>query len=142
MEAKRLYRSEDNRVLAGVCAGLADYFQVDPVLVRLIFVALGFINGLGLLIYFIMWLVVPDQAHHDLDGEEMVRANASEIGARLREVGGQMRGAPQGKLLGGVILIVLGVIFMLRNIFPHIGGEIVWPLVLIIVGGFLLFRRL
>lgn len=142
MEAKRLYRSEDNRVLAGVCAGLADYFQVDPVLVRLIFVALGFINGLGLLIYFIMWLVVPDEAHHHLAGEEMVRANVGEIGARLREVGGQMRGAPQGKLLGGVILIALGVIFMLRNIFPHIGGEIVWPLVLIIVGGFLLFRRL
>ena len=142
MEAKRLHRSDDNRVVAGVCAGLADYFQVDPVLVRLIFVALGFINGLGIVIYLIMWLVVPDEGHSHMAGEDLVRANVDEIGGRLRELGGQMRGAPQGKLIGGVVLVVLGVLFLLQNIFPHIGGELLWPLALIVIGAFLLFRRL
>ena len=59
-EGKILYRSHTERVIGGVCGGLARYFSIDPVLVRLGFVALGLINGLGVLIYLVMWLVVPD----------------------------------------------------------------------------------
>lgn len=59
---KRLYRSTTNRMIFGVCAGLADYFNLDPTLVRLGFVA-GVIFGFGsfLLIYLIMFLVVPQE---------------------------------------------------------------------------------
>lgn len=56
---KRLYRDKDNAVLAGVASGLANYFGLDPVIVRLIFIIAVFFNGLGLLVYIILWLVVP-----------------------------------------------------------------------------------
>jgi phage shock protein PspC (stress-responsive transcriptional regulator) len=56
---KRLYRDPDNAVVAGIASGLANYFGVDPVIVRLIFVISVFFNGLGLLAYIILWLVVP-----------------------------------------------------------------------------------
>ncbi len=56
---KRLYRDKDNAVIAGVSSGLANYFGIDPVVVRLIFVISIFFNGLGLLVYIILWLVVP-----------------------------------------------------------------------------------
>ena len=56
---KRLYRDTDNAIIAGVASGLARYFDIDPVIVRLIFVVSIFFNGLGILAYIILWLVVP-----------------------------------------------------------------------------------
>src|SRR3972149_59381 len=56
---KKLYRDPDGAVLGGVCSGLAAYFDMDKVWMRLIFIILFLINGLGLLIYLIMWVVVP-----------------------------------------------------------------------------------
>lgn len=56
---KKLYRSRTNRMIAGVCGGLAEHFNIDPTWVRLIFVLLFFLGGSALLIYLIMWLIVP-----------------------------------------------------------------------------------
>jgi phage shock protein C len=57
---KRLYRSQDNKMIAGVCGGIAEYFNIDPVIIRLIAVILLFPGGLpGLLPYIILWIVVP-----------------------------------------------------------------------------------
>lgn len=61
MEPKRLYRSRSERMLAGVCGGLAEYFQVDPTLVRLVFVFFALFGGPGFLAYLIMWVVVPEE---------------------------------------------------------------------------------
>ncbi len=61
METKRLYRSRTNVMIGGVCAGLADYFNMDPTIMRLIFVLLALLAGHGILLYLIMWLVVPPQ---------------------------------------------------------------------------------
>ncbi len=56
---KRLYRDLDDAVIAGVASGLARYFDIDPVIVRLIFVVAALFNGLGILVYIVLWLVVP-----------------------------------------------------------------------------------
>ena len=57
---KKLYRSTDNRMIAGVCGGLAEYFGIDPVIVRIIAVALLLPGGLpGFLPYVILWIIVP-----------------------------------------------------------------------------------
>lgn len=61
METKRLYRSRTNTMIGGVCAGLADYFNLDPTIMRLIFVLLALLGGHGVLVYLILWLVVPLQ---------------------------------------------------------------------------------
>jgi phage shock protein C len=59
---KRLYRSTQERMFAGVCGGIAGYLDVDPTLVRLFFVALTLLSGgQGLLIYIVLMLVVPEQ---------------------------------------------------------------------------------
>lgn len=59
--AKRLYRSKKERMIAGVCGGLADYFNIDPVVARIVFVILGLGWGGGLLLYLIMWIIVPEE---------------------------------------------------------------------------------
>ena len=59
-EYKRLYRSTKERMIAGVCGGLAEYFNIDPTLVRLLFVFAALAGGPGLLAYLIMMIVVPE----------------------------------------------------------------------------------
>lgn len=60
IKTKRLYRSRDNKMIAGVCGGLADYFSVDPVIIRILFFILLLPGGLpGVIPYAILWIVVP-----------------------------------------------------------------------------------
>lgn len=60
-EPKKLYRSTDERWLAGVCGGLADYFNVDPTLVRVIFVVLALIGLGGVILYLLLWVLIPPE---------------------------------------------------------------------------------
>jgi len=58
---KRLYRSRNEEMIAGVCGGLADYLNVDPTVIRLVFLLLFFAGGGGLFIYLILWVIMPLQ---------------------------------------------------------------------------------
>lgn len=60
MEPKRLYRSRE-RMLGGVCGGVADYFGIDKTIARLIFAALVLAYGTGILLYLLMWIIVPEE---------------------------------------------------------------------------------
>lgn len=57
--AKRIYRSRDKKI-GGVCSGVAEYFNIDPTIVRLIWAILTFVYGTGLLAYLICWVVIPE----------------------------------------------------------------------------------
>ncbi|MBU4246218.1 MAG: PspC domain-containing protein [Nanoarchaeota archaeon] len=61
---KRLYRSGNDRIIGGVCGGLAEYLGVDPVPIRLIWVILTFAGGSGVLLYLIAWLIIPRNPNH------------------------------------------------------------------------------
>ena len=58
---KKLYRSRSNRVIAGVCGGLAQYLGIDPTVVRLIMALVTFVGGMSLLVYLIAWLIIPEE---------------------------------------------------------------------------------
>jgi len=58
---KRLYRSRTEKMVAGVCGGLAQYFNVDPTIIRLLWVFITLIGGAGVLAYIILWIVVPQE---------------------------------------------------------------------------------
>jgi len=61
MESKKLYRSRKEQMIAGVCGGVAEYFAIDPTIVRLVFVLLALLGGPGLIIYIVLWIVVPEE---------------------------------------------------------------------------------
>lgn len=61
---KRLYRSK-NRMIGGVCSGIAEYFNIDPVIVRAIFLGMLFLGGGGLILYLILLIIVPEKPHYD-----------------------------------------------------------------------------
>mgnify|MGYP001819505562 CR=1 FL=1 len=58
---KKLYRSTKNRMLAGVCGGLAEYFELDPTIIRVLFVLVSVFAGGGILVYIILWLLIPQE---------------------------------------------------------------------------------
>lgn len=77
MSEKRLLRPRDNKMLFGVCAGVADYLNIDPVIVRLVVVLLTLWHGVGLLLYLALALIMPQEAEiapkaNAFDDEEIV----------------------------------------------------------------------
>jgi len=93
---KRLYRSRTDRMIGGVCGGLGNYFSVDSSLIRLAFVLLFVFGGSGLLLYFILWIVLPEEGRTYATPEETARANAQEIAHRAKQMGEEMRTAFTG----------------------------------------------
>lgn len=61
---KRLYRSGKDRILGGVCGGIAEYLDVDPVIIRLLWLASILVFGTGLLLYLIAWIIIPRNPEH------------------------------------------------------------------------------
>jgi len=61
MEPKRLFRSRRDRILGGVCGGLGNYLNVDPVLVRVVWAILFFAAGVGFLAYILAWIIIPEE---------------------------------------------------------------------------------
>ncbi len=60
--ARKLYRSEKEKMIGGVCGGLAEYLDVDPTVMRVIFVLLGMLGGHGILLYIILWFIMPPES--------------------------------------------------------------------------------
>ncbi len=63
-EPKRLYRSRDDRWLAGICGGIGAYFGLDPTLIRVLFVLFGLAVGGGFLLYILLWIIIPLEAEN------------------------------------------------------------------------------
>ncbi len=139
-EQRKLYRSESEKLIAGVCGGLAEYFGVDPLLVRFIFVVLA-LNGLGVVLYLVMWVVIPTRSMPEMVSEEIMRHNVNEMRERVRQITRSFRESSQGSMIIGLALVALGVLFIARELLPAIPSGIVWPVVLILIGAFMLLRR-
>ncbi len=79
METTRIRRSRNERMIAGVAGGLATYFNIAPLLVRLGFALLAFFNGFGLLLYVILWLLLPNEDSVAGDSRGQVRESVDEM---------------------------------------------------------------
>ena len=128
---KKLYRSMTDSMIAGVCGGLAEYFNVDTVLVRIAAVVLALTaHGAGLLAYIIFWIIVPQKPLEEVVAEtgetETVAVDAKEEKTERKN----------GILFVGAGLIVLGALFLLDNFVPVIFFSIgkLWPVVLVVIG--------
>ncbi len=61
VDTKKLYKSQDDRMISGICAGIAEYFEVDPTLVRVIWMVFSFAGGAGVLAYIVAHFIVPER---------------------------------------------------------------------------------
>jgi len=83
--SKRLFRSKDDRVIAGVCGGIAQYLGIDPTIIRIIFVLIFLTEGFGLMLYLILWVVVPEEDSVAKDSGEVMKENAQDIKENVRK---------------------------------------------------------
>lgn len=135
----------------GVCGGLAQYFNMDPTIVRVIAVLLIFANGLGILAYIIMAIVVPLEGSKATTAEKTVRENVEEIKQTAGKVGREIRSTlaeekeeaeevakthHYRRNILGIILIVVGILFLLGsfNLFWWFHWGNLWPLILVAIG--------
>ncbi len=146
---KRLYRSRSNRLIWGVCGGLANYFDLDPVIVRIIFVLLIFASGLGILAYIIMAIVVPLEDSKASQPGEAVRENIEEMREAATGLRRELRstfgsGSEHSEEVTthqrrrntlGIIVIVIGVLALLGSLnLLWWGWSKFWPLIIIAIG--------
>lgn len=83
-ERRRLTRDRDERMLAGVCSGIAKHFDLDPTLVRIVFVILAFVSGVGIIAYVVLWLLLPGPERSDAGPRQLMRDNVEEMAERAR----------------------------------------------------------
>ncbi|HPT08627.1 MAG TPA: PspC domain-containing protein [bacterium] len=130
---KKLYRSKTDRIIFGVCGGLGKYFNIDPLIIRLIFVALLF-SGAGFFIYFIFVILVPSE-----DSKSNINLETGEI-MKTTNIN-------DWRFIFGIILVIIGISILISNCFPdrilwfRSIWRNFWPIVLILLGGVILFKR-
>jgi phage shock protein PspC (stress-responsive transcriptional regulator) len=139
-------------MIAGVCGGLADYFDLDPSLVRLVFILTVFLGGAGLLLYIVAWLIVPENPEQTASPtyeknqklkEEVIqelRRLGSGLAEKLEDSIDELEGHPERRSMVflGLTLIVVGAAFLLRRFVPWLELGELWPFLLIVIGVLLL----
>ena len=111
---RRLRRSQSDRMIAGVAGGIGEYFSIDPVLVRIGFVALALLGGAGLIVYPVAWVLVPDPDGHARGLRELLRIGAIVVGALAVTLGLFLAAATAagfgGETAVAVAVLVAGVV--------------------------------
>jgi phage shock protein C len=124
---RRLHRSRRDRVFGGVCGGLAEYFGVDPVLLRIVAVALALSGGAGFLLYLIAWIAIPEET----PGE--ARASTAPVYGPEAEAN-RARSRATAITIGGAALVVAGALMLLNRVLPWVDAALVWPLIVVAAG--------
>jgi len=146
----KLFRSRTDRMIGGVCGGLAQYLQIDSTLVRLFFVLFTLGAGFGVMIYFALWIIVPAEGKESLPLNEQMRAGADEIAERARSLGGDIQSGAatpnrRASIFIGVALVVVGAIYLIQNLhipwLRWLDFDILWPILLILGGAALVWRQ-
>ena len=144
-------------MIGGVCGGLGEYFEIDPVIFRIIFLVLIFLAGGGFLLYVILWIIVPldtitynkgystpppkanftkesDDIHYEEMDEKSFNSNVDKSkNAKKKNKQGY---------IGAIIIIIIGVILLFNNLFGCYNLRKWWPLLIIIIGVLLLIPNI
>ncbi len=141
--SKILYRSETNKVLGGICGGLGEVFNIDPTIIRVLFVLTMIFGGSSLFFYVVLWAVIPTRSKIANTSNENIRENIDEMKDRVHTFTKDFRYNKGQRPNAGLILLVIGVIFLLGNFgYIHIYNlSRLWPLFLIAFGFLLLSRN-
>ena len=144
---KKLYRSRKDYMIGGVCGGIAEYFEIDSTLVRLLAVLIVLLGGAGVIAYIIAWIIIPKNPEQVSDEDfekreklkEKIKKGTENVVKEVREHFESSeepyhKSEKNKRILGGIIIIVIGLIFLLNSFFPWVDWNRLWPLILIAVG--------
>lgn len=136
---KKLQRDKQNKVIGGVCSGMANYFGIDAALIRLLFVVAFLFFSTGFWIYVILWIVMPagditrHQADYVVSSDGTVETNPENTKSVVKQPT-----LNKGSLVAGLVLICIGALGLLNMYFPEFNWRTAWPILLIALGLFLI----
>lgn len=129
---KKLQRDTKHKVIGGVCAGLANYFDMDASLLRLLLAFMILFAGTGFWLYIILWIVMP--------AGNVFQPTAETIDAVMNDASPNPQ-INKGSLVVGLILIGLGALGLIHRFVPAFNWQMVWPIILIVLGLVLLIPK-
>jgi len=139
MAHKKLTRSIDDRKIFGVCGGLGDYFGIDPIIFRILFLFLLFCAGGGLLLYLIMWVLIPEKKNNVTEAE-MKNAGFQQPDFEENNINSQNNNCMKKNkgIFWGLLLVALGLLWLGRSfdLFHFSWCTVIrlWPLLIIWIG--------
>ena len=150
-QTNRPFRSRTDRIIFGVCGGLAKHYNLDATLIRILFILLALSNGIGIVLYLILALILPVEpgAETAADREEKIKEFAEGVGQKTKALADEMKGdqAWRGRsrnLFGGLVVLV-GVIMLLERVAPAVfhwlNWGLIWPLLIIFLGLYLILHK-
>ena len=140
--SRKVYRSRNDRIVFGVCGGIADYYNIESLWVRVVFIFLGITGAIGFALYLALALLMP----LDPEGGEITRKNLNVHDAAMRiktgakqlrsELAADTRGRSGRRSLLGLLIVVIGVVAFFNALFPGfpIGWTLLWPAIIILIG--------
>lgn len=139
---KKLQRDTQHRVIGGVCSGLANYFDIDVTLVRLLFAVAFFVFSSGFWIYLLLWLILPAATVGNTQTNYYVSPDGTtEVSSEETSDVVKTPVQNKGGLVAGLILIGIGAIGLVNRYIPEITWSTVWPFLLIVLGIFLMIPK-
>jgi phage shock protein C len=142
----KLFRSSKDSMIGGVCGGIAEYFDIDSTLVRLLAVLVVLLGGAGVVAYIIAWIVIPKNPEQESDEKfekrekikEKIKKGAENVIEEVKEhfesKGSNHNTERNRRIWGGIIVIIIGVIFLSGSLFPWVVWGNLWPLIVIALG--------
>ncbi|MBO5957757.1 MAG: PspC domain-containing protein [Bacteroidales bacterium] len=122
MENRKLSRNTMNKVIGGVCSGLAEFFGLDVALVRIAFVIAFMFASFGFWLYIILWIVLPVDGQQPTANSQQPTANSQAPESKVKSV------------LAGSFVILIGLLFLINNFIPINWVWKLWPLILVAIG--------
>jgi phage shock protein C len=144
----KLYRSQTEKMLGGVCAGLSKYLNVDVTIIRLFFVVLTLLGGFGPVLYFILWIVVPLEGHvyTDSNPEKFEGEDIKERAGMVRDdfITAVKQPNQNTARFIGIALVLAGGFFLLRQLhipwLEWLDGGVLWAGLILLAGIALLIK--
>lgn len=132
MSRKQLYRSVKDRKIAGVAGGIGEYLEIDPAIVRLVWLLAILFGGAGFLAYLIAWIVIPEEKVNTNEEDNLQEKPVSSVGKTE---------LTSGLTFIGVLLIVIGIYLLVKQFIPFGLINYFWPIIIIGLGIFLLIPK-
>ncbi|MFW5705158.1 MAG: PspC domain-containing protein, partial [Nanoarchaeota archaeon] len=127
LQDNKLYRSKEDQYIGGVCGGIAEHFDIDPVWVRLIALLLLFMNGVGFIAYIILWILVPENPYQNSHNKKATQNKKVIETQEIKKVTKNQEKSEKSSYIIGIILIVIGTLFLLKNFFNLFNPSLFWP---------------
>ncbi|MFZ2390745.1 MAG: PspC domain-containing protein [Minisyncoccales bacterium] len=142
---KKLYRSKANRVIFGVCGGLGEYFEIDPLVVRILFILLTFTGGSGIVIYLILAIMIPDSDGNRKTVNEVISGTQEKTQELAEEIKKNSAWIVNIKNIVGLVIVFIGLDILFEQVFDFnpfsiINWGMVWALILVLIGLRIIFN--